>query len=122
MRQDNEKYKNKFNDTKSQQSKFKRKIQNFPKSKHYRESLEPLLGAVVKLESDNWTILPNIVDGNPCDRLLLKSASVKGIPKNRKIQGPIQIGHIWTLVDEEWRRRVQLEEDSLNPGHFFCKK
>ena len=52
----NEKYKNKLEN--GRKKKFGKEFAEIPKGKHYVEELEPLLGAAVDLECDDWVFIP----------------------------------------------------------------
>ena len=67
----NEKYKNKLET--GRKKKFGKEFAEIPKGKRYVEELEPLLGAVVELESEDWVFIPGKLEGVPCEKLLLKS-------------------------------------------------
>lgn len=52
----NEKYKNKLEN--GRKKKFGKEFAEIPKGKHYVEELEPLIGAAVDLECDDWVFIP----------------------------------------------------------------
>lgn len=104
---------NLFQATSSQKNKHDPNLLTLPESKHYRTQLEPLLGAVVNIDCDQFTFIPDTVDGKPCHRILLKDADVIKVPVNRGVVPPIHIRHIWTLVDDGWMDRNSFPQ--------FCK-
>ena len=59
----NEKYKNKLETEPERKKKFGKEFAEIPKGKNYVEELEPLLGAVVKLESEDWVFAPGKLEG-----------------------------------------------------------
>ena len=87
---------NLFQTTTSQKNKHNNYLLALPESKHYRKQLEPLLGAVVNIETDRFTLISDMVDGKPCHRILLENADVVKCPVNRNIKIPVHIQHIWT--------------------------
>ena len=54
----NEKYKNKLETESERKKKFGKEFAEIPKGKRYVEELEPLLGAVIVLECDDWVFIP----------------------------------------------------------------
>ena len=50
------------------------------------EELEPLLGAVVELESEDWVFIPGELGGMPCEKLLLKSVKLVKCPASRGVK------------------------------------
>lgn len=81
---------------------------DIPKSEHYRTELEPLLGAVIKLECSNWTIFHE----EWYDKILLKNTSVIKAPSGRCVPLPIAVDHVWTAVDPGWEQRNNPQEGS----------
>ena len=69
-------HKNKLETEPERKKKFGKEFAEIPKGKRYVEELEPLLGAVIVLECDDWVFIPGELGGMPCEKLLLKS--VKG--------------------------------------------
>ena len=65
----NEKYKNKLET--GRKKKFGKEFAEIPKGKRYVEELEPLLGAVVELESEDWVFIRQI------GRCAVREAAVK---------------------------------------------
>ena len=62
------------------------------------EELEPLLGAAVDLECDDWVFIPGELGGMPCEKLLLKSVKLVKCPTSRGVEYPVEISKkIWTL-------------------------
>ena len=107
----NEKYKNKLETEPERKKKFGKEFAEIPKCKHYVEELEPLIGAAVDLECDDWVFIPGELGGIPCEKLLLKS-SVKLVkcPASRMVECPVEISKkIWTAVDADFRERLGLE-------------
>ena len=88
--------------TYSHKNKNNPSLQDLPKARHYRVNLEPLLGSVVDIDCQSYIFTPAIVDNKPCLRILLVDGEVVKAPKSRKVDLPIKIQHIWTLVDKEW--------------------
>lgn len=106
----NEKYKNKLETEPERKKKFGKEFDEIPKGKHYVEELEPLLGAVVELESEDWVFIPGKLEGVPCEKLLLKSSRLVKCPKSRDIKYPVDISKkIWTAVDADFRERFELK-------------
>lgn len=104
----NEKYKNKLET--GRKKKFGKEFAEIPKGKRYVEELEPLLGAVVELESEDWVFIPGKLEGVPCEKLLLKSSRLVKCPKSRDIKYPVDISKkIWTAVDADFRERLELK-------------
>ena len=101
---------NLFQATASQKNKHNNYLLALPESKHYRKQLEPLLGAVVNIETDRFTLISDMVDGKPCHRILLENADVVKCPVNRNIKTPVHIQHIWTLVDSDWIDRNKFSQ------------
>ena len=73
----NEKYKNKLEN--GRKKKFGKEFAEIPKGKRYVEELEPLLGAVIVLECDDWVFIPGELGGIPCEKLLLKSVKANSM-------------------------------------------
>ena len=96
---------NLLTDTISHQNKFKQRIERLPKAKNYRKQLEPLLGSVCTFVCDTWSITPDTIDGNACDRIYMKDALVVKAPKSRGVELPVTVHHIWTAVDPGWKSR-----------------
>lgn len=104
----NEKYKNKLEN--GRKKKFGKEFAEIPKGKHYVEELEPLLGAAVDLECDDWVFIPGELGGMPCEKLLLKSVKLVKCPTSRGVEYPVKIlKKIWTAVDADFRERLGLE-------------
>lgn len=101
---------NRFMVTKSQERKFRRYIAKLPSSKFYRKELEPLLGAAVDLCCDEWKIIPSVVDGKECLRLLMLNVKIVKVPKSRGIDVPVVIEHIWTVLDKDWYERNSIQK------------
>lgn len=72
----NEKYKNKLETEPERKKKFGKEFAEIPKGRHYVEELEPLIGAAVDLECDDWVFIPGELGGMPCEKLLLKSVKL----------------------------------------------
>lgn len=104
---------NLFQSTSSQKNKHDSSLVSLPESKYYRKQLEPLLGAVVNIDCDKFTLVPDMVDGKPCHRILLENADVVKCPTSRGLVPPVHIQHIWTLVDDGWMDRNEFPQ--------FCK-
>ena len=64
----NEKYKNKLETEPERKKKFGKEFAEIPKGKHYVEELEPLIGAAVDLECDDWVFIPGELGGIPCEK------------------------------------------------------
>lgn len=106
----NEKYKNKLETEPERKKKFGKEFAEIPKGKHYVEELEPLIGAAVDLECDDWVFIPGKLEGVPCEKLLLKSSRLVKCPKSRDIKYPVDISKkIWTAVDADFRERLELK-------------
>ena len=92
------------------------------------EELEPLLGAVIVLECDDWVFIPGELEGIPCEKLLLKSSKVIKCPKGREVKCPVEISKkLWTAVDADFRERLGLEwekEKGITESDLydFCRK
>lgn len=84
-------YKNKLETEPERKKKFGKEFVKISKGRHYVEELEPLIGAVIVLECDDWVFAPGELEGIPCEKLLLKSAKVVKCPKNREIKCPVEI-------------------------------
>lgn len=104
---------NRFMVTKSQERKFRQYISALPPSEHYRKELEPLLGAAVNLCCEKWKVIPSIVDGKECLRLLMINAKIVKIPKSRGVEVPIVIKHIWTVMDKGWYERNNVQKGCI---------
>lgn len=101
-----EKYKNKL----KTKIKFGKEFAEIPKSKHYVEELEPLIGAAVDLECNDWVFIPGEFGGMPCEKLLLKSVKLVKCPASREVEYPMKISKkIWTAVDADFRERLGLK-------------
>lgn len=48
--------------------------------------LEPLIGAAVDLECDDWGFIPGELGGMPCEKLLLKSVKLVKCPASRGVE------------------------------------
>ena len=106
----NEKYKNKLETEPERKKKFGKEFAEIPKGKHYVEELEPLIGAAVDLECDDWVFIPGELGGMPCEKLLLKSVKLVKCPTSRGVEYPVKISKkIWTAVDADFRERLALE-------------
>ena len=104
----NEKYKNKLEN--GRKKKFGKEFAEIPKGKHYVEELEPLIGAAVDLECNDWVFIPGELGGIPCEKLLLKSVKLVKCPVSRGVECPVKISKkIWTAVDADFRKRLGLE-------------
>lgn len=95
-------HRNLFPPTIAQRNKHSQSIAMLPEARYYRKYLESYLNDVVYIECTKWTIKPDYVDGRPCDRLLLLDARMIA-SKRHRIEYPIQIDHIWTVVDTDWK-------------------
>lgn len=82
----NEKYKNKLETEPERKKKFGKEFAEIPKGKHYVEELEPLIGAAVDLECDDWVFIPGELGGMPCEKLLLKSVELVKCPASRGVE------------------------------------
>ena len=80
----NEKYKNKLEN--GRKKKFGKEFAEIPKGKHYVDELEPLIGAAVDLECDDWVFIPGKLGGIPCEKLLLKSVKLVKCPASRGVE------------------------------------
>ena len=110
MSLNNEKYKNKLKTEPERKKKFGKEFTEIPKGKHYVDELEPLIGAAVDLECDDWVFIPGELGGIPCEKLLLKSVRLVKCPTNRGVEFPKEISKkIWTAVDVDFRERLGLE-------------
>jgi len=104
----NEKYKNKLEN--GRKKKFGKEFAEIQKGKHYVEELEPLIGAAVDLECNDWVFIPGELGGIPCEKLLLKSVKLVKCPVSRGVECPVKISKkIWTAVDADFRKRLGLE-------------
>ena len=103
-------YINFFQQTISQKYKNSAIVKSTKKSAKYRNELEILLGAVVKLECHDWKFVESKVDGKDCDKILLRNSSVIKAPTGRNVKLPIQIEHIWTIVDKDWKNRNKFSD------------
>lgn len=104
----NEKYKNKLEN--ERKKKFGKEFAKTPKGRHYVEELEPLIGAVIVLECDDWVFVPGELEGIPCEKLLLKSSKLVKCPTSRGVECPVKISKkIWTAVDADFRERLGLK-------------
>lgn len=113
----NEKYKNKLEN--ERKKKFGKEFAKIPKGKHYVEELEPLIGAVIVLECDDWVFVPGELEGIPCEKLLLKFSKLVKCPTSRGVECPVKISKkIWTAVDADFRERLGLEgeKEKYMPG------
>lgn len=84
-------HKNKLETEPERKKKFGKEFAEIPKGKHYVEELEPLIGAVIILECDDWVFIPGELEGIPCEKLLLKSSKVIKCPKGREVKCPVEI-------------------------------
>ena len=106
----NEKYKNKLETERKRKKKFGKEFAEIPKGMHYVEELEPLLGAAIILECDDWVFVPGELEGIPCEKLLLKSVKLVKCPASRGVKCPVEISKkLWTAVDADFRERLGLE-------------
>lgn len=84
------------------------------------EELEPLLGAAVDLECDDWVFIPGELGGMPpCEKLLLKAMKLVKCPVSRGVECPKEISKkSWTAVDADFRERLGLEgeKEKYKPG------
>ena len=101
---------NLFRSTSSQKNRHDPSLLLLPESKYYRKQLEPLLGAAVDIDCDQFTLIPDTVEGKSCHRILLKNAEVVKAPIGRGVVLPIHIQHIWALVDDGWIDRNVLPQ------------
>ena len=101
---------NLFQVTSSQKNKYDSSLLLLPESKYYRKQLEPLLGAVVNIDCDQFTLIPDTVGGKSCHRILLENADIVKAPVNRGLVPLIHIQHMWTLVDDGWIDRNVLPQ------------
>lgn len=103
-----EKYKNKLEN--GRKKKFGKEFAEIPKGKYYVKELEPLIGAKVDLECNDWVFIPGELDGIPCEKLLLKSVKLVKCPVSRGVECPKEISKkIWTFVDADFRERLGLK-------------
>lgn len=112
-------HKNKLETEPERKKKFGKEFAEIPKGKHYVEELEPLLGAAVDLECDDWVFITGELGGMPCEKLLLKSAKLVKCPVSRGVECPMEISKkIWTVVDADFRERLSLEgeKEKYKPG------
>ena len=79
-------HKNKLETEPERKKKFGREFAEIPKDKRYVEELEPLLGAVIVLECDDWVFIPGELGGMPCEKLLLKSVKLVKCPASRGVE------------------------------------
>lgn len=93
----NEKYKNKLETEPERKKKFGKEFAEIPKGKHYVEELEPLIGAAVDLECDDWVFIPGELGGMPCEKLLLKSVKLVKCLASRGVEY-IKISFMLALV------------------------
>ena len=99
--------------------KFGKEFTEIPKGKHYVEELEPLIGAKIILECDDWVFIPGELGGMPCEKLLLKSVKLVKCPASRGVECPVEISKkIWTAVDADFRERLGMEweKEKCKPG------
>lgn len=82
----NEKYKNKLETEPERKKKFGKEFAEIPKGKHYVEELEPLIGAVVDVVSDDWVFIPGSLGDMLCEKLLLKSVKLVKCPASRGVE------------------------------------
>lgn len=82
----NEKYKNNLETEPERKKKFGKEFAEIPKGKHYVGELEPLIGAAVDLECDDWVFIPGELGGMPCEKLLLKSVKRVKCPASRGVE------------------------------------
>ena len=102
--------KNKLETEPERKKKFGKEFAEIPKGKRYVEELEPLLGAVIVLECDDWVFIPGELGGMPCEKLLLKSVKLVKCPASRGVECPVKISKkIWTAVDADFRERLGLK-------------
>lgn len=76
-----------------------------PRSRAYRRELEPLVGAVVRVECPDYELL----HGSPVPgavELMLKRPQVVKAPASRKVDLPIELDRLRVLVDRDWPDRV----------------
>ena len=112
-------HKNKLETEPERKKKFGKEFAKTPKGRHYVEALEPLIGAVIVLECDDWVFVPGELEGIPCEKLLLKSSKVIKCPKGREIKCPVEISKkLYTAVDADFRERLGLkgEKEKYMPG------
>ena len=91
----NEKYTNKLES--GRKKKFGKEFAEIPKGRHYVEELEPLFGAVIVLECDDWVFIPGELGGIPCEKLLLKSVKLVKCLASRGVEY-IKISFMLALV------------------------
>lgn len=122
----NEKYTNKLES--GRKKKFGKGFAEIPKGKHYVEELEPLIGAVIILECDDWVFIPGELEGIPCEKLLLKSSKVIKCPKGREVKCPVEIsknsGQLLMLISENglaWNgKKKNANRVSTEQRRFVC--
>ena len=84
-------HKNKLETEPERKKKFGKEFAEIPKGKRYVEELEPLLGAVIVLECDDWVFIPGELGGMPCEKLLLKSVKLVKCPASRGVECPVHV-------------------------------
>lgn len=105
------KYKNNIGIQEGTKNKYRKEFCKMEKGKYYVEELEPLLGAVVNIECEDWVFIPGTLRGESCEKLLLKSSKLVKSPTGRNIKCPMKISRkIWMAVDSDLRERIELEE------------
>ena len=112
-------YQNRLETELERKKKLGKEFAEIPKGKNYVEELEPLLGAAIVLECDDWVFVPGELDSIPCEKLLLKSSKVIKGPTGREIKFPVEIPKkLWTAVDADFRERLGLEgeKEKYMPG------
>ncbi len=82
-------------------------IKSLPPAKNYRRRFEKFLGCTVTIECTNWTLMESKVDNLSCDRLLLVDAMITKCPKKKRINLPMRIQHVWTVIDSGWKERIK---------------
>ena len=103
-------YKNKLETAPKRKKKFGKGFAEIPKGKHYVEELEPLIGAAIVLECNDWVFIPGKLGGMTCEKLLLKSVKLVKCPASRGVECQVEISKkIWTAVDADFRERLGLE-------------
>lgn len=114
-------HKNKLETEPERKKKFGKEFAKTPKGRHYVEELEPLIGAVVELESEDWVFIHGELEGVPCEKLLLKSSRLVKCPKSREIKCPVEISkNLWTAVDADFRERLGLEGEKEKYMSGIC--
>lgn len=98
-------HRNLFGLTNAQANKYSSELRTLPDAKYFRRDLVPFVNSIVYIECSKWSINPDFVDGKRCDRILLINANIVAAKKTI-IEYPIYIQHIWTVVDEGWKKRV----------------